>query len=73
MRRPAYTLAALLLGKRPAVPPCRSTTVVGDRMRSGREMPLVGEQIVDAAVHVGGQACQHIVDVGQRIVAVQLG
>lgn len=73
MRRSAYTLAAPPLGKRPAVPPCRSTTVVGDRMHSGRELPVVGEQIVDAAVRVGGQACQHIVGVGPRIVAVQLG
>ena len=31
------------------------------------------QQLVDPAVHVRGQSCQHIFEVGMRVMAVELG
>lgn len=54
--------------KRLAVPRCRLRAVVREQTRSACGTPVVGKQLVDAAVQVGGQAGQHIGDVGPWIV-----
>jgi len=40
---------------------------------SGRRLPAVREQLVDAAVELGGQAREHVFEVGPRVGLVELG
>lgn len=61
--------AGVTEGKRLAFPRCRLRAIV----RSACGMPVVGKQLVDAAVQVGRQAGQHVIEVGPRIVPVELG
>jgi hypothetical protein len=36
-------------------------------------VPAVGQQLLDSAVELRGQSCQHILEVGPRVVPAQLG
>ena len=72
-RRAAVSLLLFVVSKRPAVPPCRPRAIVRAQTRSACGMPVVGKQLVDAAVQVGGQAGQHVIEVSPRIVSLKLG
>ena len=36
-------------------------------------VPVVGQQLFDSAVEVRGQSCQHVLEVGPRVMPAQLG
>ena len=36
-------------------------------------VPVVGQQVFDPAVELRGQSCQHILEVGPRVMPAQLG
>jgi hypothetical protein len=46
--------------------------VRGRRPPSDLRLPAMREQLIDAAVHMGWQSCQHVLEIGPRIVAMQL-
>ena len=60
------SMTPVLLGQ---IRTCR----VIEQTRSACGTPVVGKQLVDAAVQMGGQAGQHIGDVGPWIVPLQPG